>query len=80
MTAVFSNRNLDHIPAIKHGQQMECIARDAYCELMTEARMPALVKDCGISLHTSYRYLGASPDGLVYDASASHPYGLVEIK
>ena len=79
LTAVFSNRNLDHIPAIKLGQQMECIARDAYCEVMTEAGRPVLVKDCGIVLHTSHWYLGDSPDSLVYDVSASHPYGLVKI-
>ena len=31
-------------------------------------------------LHTLFKFLGPSPDGLVYDASADEKFGLLEVK
>ena len=39
-----------------------------------------LVFDAGLSVHPSLPYLGASPDGKVFDPSAETPFGLLEIK
>ena len=36
--------------------------------------------DAGISVHPSLPYLGASPDGKVFDPSTENKYGLLEIK
>lgn len=38
------------------------------------------VRACGIVPHTRFCFLGASPDGLVFDPSESSPNGLVEVK
>lgn len=35
---------------------------------------------CGLVVHPQAPWLGASPDGLVYDPNATPAYGLVEIK
>ena len=34
----------------------------------------------GLYVSTLYSFLAISPDGAVYDATASHPYGFLEIK
>ena len=36
--------------------------------------------DAGISVHPSLPYLGASPDGKVFDPPTENKYGLLEIK
>ena len=38
------------------------------------------VFDAGLSVHPSFPYLGASPDGKVFDPSTDSKYGLLEIK
>lgn len=35
---------------------------------------------CGLVIHPDAPWLGASPDGLVFDPSAQPPFGLLEIK
>ena len=41
---------------------------------------PVEVESAGLVLHTKYRYLGASPDGIVFDVSAHPRFGLLEVK
>ena len=38
------------------------------------------VFDAGISANPEFPFVGATPDGKVYDPSENPPYGLVEIK
>ena len=38
------------------------------------------MQECGLVLQTLFKFLGASPDGLVYDASADEKFGLLEVK
>ena len=40
----------------------------------------SITHPCGLVIHPEMPWLGASPDGLVYDPSATPPFGLVEIK
>ena len=47
---------------------------------MKHQGQPVAVRSCGLVLDTNHRYLGASPDGMVFDSTASPRYGLLEIK
>lgn len=38
------------------------------------------VYDCGLVVNPSHPYLGASPDGKVFDPSSTSPFGSLEIK
>ena len=38
------------------------------------------MQECGLVLHTLFRFLGASPDGLVYAASADEKFRLLKVK
>ena len=38
------------------------------------------VCDAGLSVHLSFPFIGANPDGKVYDPSENPSYGLLEIK
>ena len=38
------------------------------------------VYDAGLSVYPSFPFIGATPDGKVYDPSENPPYGLLEIK
>ena len=39
-----------------------------------------IVFDAGLVVNPSFPYLGASPDGKVYDPTEKDPFGLLEIK
>ena len=38
------------------------------------------VFDAGISVHSKLPFLGATPDGKVFDLSSNSKYGLLEVK
>ena len=80
--SLFEEKDLSTIPAIAHGQRFEDAARTDYLESKRMAGHGNLqVRRCGLLLHPSYKYIGASPDGQVYDPSSSgHSHGLLEIK
>uniref|UniRef100_A0A3Q3AYZ8 YqaJ viral recombinase domain-containing protein n=1 Tax=Kryptolebias marmoratus TaxID=37003 RepID=A0A3Q3AYZ8_KRYMA len=61
--------------AIKRGLQMESevLANDA--DILKVNVLPV-----GFIIHPDTPYLGATPDGRVYDPSESPPFGLVEVK
>ena len=69
-------------PAIQWGVQQEVIALQAYVDYQHHNGHPGLTV-CSIGFHISHShpYLGASPDGGVYDpSSVGESYGFVEIK
>ena len=69
-------------PAIQWGVQQEAIALQAYVDYQHQNGHPELTA-CSVGFHISHShpYLGASPDGGVYDpASVGEPYGFLEIK
>ena len=69
-------------PAIQWGVQQEVIALQAYVDYQHHNGHPGLTV-CSIGFHISrsHPYLGASPDGGVYDpSSVGESYGFVEIK
>ena len=68
-------------PPIQWGIQNEKLARNVYTQHMREAGHTNLVvKDCGFIVSLSKGWLGASPDGQVYDPTSDNPNGLLEIK
>ena len=73
-------QNLPYVSAIAHGREKEDIAREEYVSVCHELGKKDLeVQQCGLVLHLVYEYLGASPDGQVYDPSSAHTHGLLEI-
>ena len=77
---LFDPVSLDFVPAIIHGKKYEKQAVSDYMTLKASEQHPVKTRPCGIALHTEYRYLGASPDGVVCDDSASPKLGLLEVK
>ena len=77
---LFDPVSLDFVPAIIHGKKYEKQAVSDFMTLKASEQHPVKTRPCGIALHTEYRYLGASPDGVVCDDSASPKLGLLEVK
>ena len=80
LSSLFSPRDLGNVSSIKHGRQHEAVAVEQYCLSKRRAGTPVQVQECGLLLHTSLPFLGASPDRIVYDASVSPAFGLLEVK
>lgn len=80
LRTLFDGPSLDHSKAIQHGKKNESVAVEAYKAFKLRQRRPVDVRPCGIALHLQYRYIGASPDGMVRDPSAHPKYGLLEVK
>ena len=80
LNSLFCVNDFSKVPAIKQGQQFEHTAVNAYLKGMAEIGRPVHVQECGLVLHTRLSYLGASPDGMVFDSSAKPRFGLLEVK
>ncbi|XP_078681473.1 uncharacterized protein LOC144916267 [Branchiostoma floridae x Branchiostoma belcheri] len=69
------------IPAIKYGNRMEPIARQAYIAAMkSKGHKELTVEETGLVVMKDHIYIGASPDGLVECKCCDPPNGLLEIK
>ena len=80
LKTLFDGGDLSHVSAIKHGKENEGVALSQYVAEMAERGQPVSVRSCGLVLDTNHRFLGASPDGMVYDSTARPRYGLLEVK
>lgn len=80
VAGVFDGPSLDHVPAIRHGRDFEDVALQAYMECKTKEGHPVDIRRCGLALYPQAQFIGASPDGMVFDATASPCFGLVEVK
>ena len=67
---MYSPKNLNHVPSIRHGQTYESIALEKFSELTGKK-----VLKSGFCVRPDLDYLGASPDSFVQDESA-----VVEVK
>lgn len=63
--------------AIQWGKNHES---DGRCQYETTLPPGYALRDCGIFIHTTLGYIGASPDGLVFRNGDDHPTGIIEIK
>ena len=68
-------------PAMEWGVNHETEAIQAYIQHQQHSGHHGLTV-CGVSFHVSQRhpFIGASPDGGVYDPSSDQPYGFLEVK
>lgn len=61
--------------AMKRGLELEADAIWEYCQMKRVNHYP-----CGFVIHPDASWLGASPDGLIFDPSEPCQFGLIEIK
>ena len=79
MEILHFSRNIQ-TKAMKEGLERGDI-RELYMEHMKTSRQTRVnVDKCGLLISPSHGFLGASPDGLVFDAMAEDPNGLLEMK
>ena len=78
--SLFANKDLSKVRAIAHGKAKERVARSIFARNMQKVTKTFTVFDAGLCLNPSLPYLGASPDGKIYDPLADPCYGLLEIK
>jgi len=78
--SIFKQNDIGHLPAIAHGRVNESHAVQLYLDKMQADGRHVAVQECGLCLHQEYRFLGASPDRVVYDNSTVDSFGLLEIK
>ena len=77
---IFVPKDLSKVSSIRHGRQQELIVRSLYRRKMQKMCKQFIVFDAGLVVNPSFPYLGASPDGKVYDPTEKDPFGLLEIK
>ena len=68
------------VPAIAHGRVHEKDAVASYAADKTNSGTPVRIRDCGLAVSTDYQYIGASPDGVVFNKSANPHFGLLKVK
>ncbi|KAJ8248109.1 hypothetical protein GJAV_G00238400 [Gymnothorax javanicus] len=68
-------KGVDQTAAMKRGLALEPAAIQEYCRVKNTNYWP-----CGFVIHADAFWLGTSPDGLVFDPTASPPFGLLEVK
>ena len=76
----FANKDLSKVRAIAHGKAKERVARSIFARNMQKVTKTFTVFDAGLCVNPSLPYLGASPDGKIYDPLADPCYDLLEIK
>lgn len=77
---MFAPKDLSNVKAIAHGKTKEKVARTIYSKQMQRNLPNFQVYDAGLSVSPVLPYLGATPDGKVFDPCVESPYGLLEIK
>ena len=77
---IFKPRDLSNVASIKHGKQNEITARTLYAHQMQKKNQKFTVYEAGLVVNPSLPFLGASPDGKVFDPTERDPFGLLEIK
>ncbi|GBO15123.1 hypothetical protein AVEN_120597-1, partial [Araneus ventricosus] len=71
---ILEDRNLDHIPAVKHGKRYERKVKN----FIEEKYSTYNFRDVGLVINPKFYYLGASPDGLLHEKDKGSL--LIEIK
>ena len=81
MKSNFEPKDLSKVSSIQHGKHNEVIARSLYArKVQKQMHKNFTVYNCGLVVNPFHPYLGASPDGKVFDPSSTSPFGLLEIK
>lgn len=72
-------KDLSHVRAVQYGQKNESAASERYADTMRSHGHNVTLRHCGLVVHPSYPWLGASPDRLVFDPEEM-AHGVLEIK
>ena len=80
LSNIFFPPDLSKVASIAHGRSKEKLARSIYASRMQGKIKNFCVFDAGIVVNPAYPYIGASPDGKVFNPSISPQYGLLEVK
>ena len=80
LSNIFSPPDLSTVTSIAHGRSKEKLARSIYASRMQGQIKNFCVFDAGIVVNPAYPYIGASPDGKVFNPRISPHYGLLEVK
>ncbi|KAK6184404.1 hypothetical protein SNE40_006885 [Patella caerulea] len=79
LKSIFGAKDQGYVKAISHGKRTESTAKDIYAKYNMQKNV-FLIFDADLCISSTYPYLGASPDGKIFDPTAADPYGLLEIK
>ena len=77
---IFCSKSLPNVKSTAHGKENAKVARSIYSNKVQTKVSGFTVFDAGISENTELPFVGATPDGKVYDPSENPPHDLVEIK
>ena len=80
LKSIFYPKDLSNVRAISHGKGKEKVVRTLYARKMQQQVPGFAIFDAGLSVHPKFPYLGATPDGKVFDPSSNSKFGLLEIK
>ena len=80
LKSIFTSKDLCNVKSISHRKQKEKVARTTYAKKLQKDVPKFTIFDAGISVYPSFPYLGATPDGKVFDPSSAETFSLLEIK
>lgn len=81
MNNIFECPDISNVQSVRHGKQNETLARTIYCRKMQKkVHRLCCVYESGLVVNPTYPYLGATPDGKVFDPTEENCFGLLEIK
>ncbi|XP_064463249.1 uncharacterized protein LOC135374166 [Ornithodoros turicata] len=75
-----AHKDLSRCRPVAYGRKHEDTAAEHYCRALQNLGHDIVVSHCGIAVHPSCPWLGASPDRFVFDPEESPPHGVLEIK
>ena len=78
MRGIFSTKDISKVNAIANGKAKEKVACLIYARNFQKQSKNFAVFDAGISVNPSLPYLGASPDGKIYEPLSDNCYGLLK--
>ncbi|PFX17064.1 hypothetical protein AWC38_SpisGene18638 [Stylophora pistillata] len=78
--SLFANKDLSKVRAIAHGKANERVARAIFARNKQKVTKTFTVLDAGLCVNPLLTYLGASPDGKIFDPLVDPCYDLLEIR
>ncbi|XP_064473615.1 uncharacterized protein LOC135388167 [Ornithodoros turicata] len=77
---MLAQKDISRVRAVKYGVENEDTARDRYKAVLHSLDRNITVSPCGLLVPPSQPWLGATPDGIVFDPKEETPHGILEIK
>ena len=81
LKSILQAKDLSNVASIRHGKQNEKVVRSHYARKMQKhINKNFTVYVTSLVVNPSHPYLGATPDGKVFDPMSASPFGLLKIK